>query len=56
MKKIFSKLFGKRNTVSEKEFLTVSDKELTIPERFSKWINKIESGNLPSDEIKGLNF
>jgi len=56
MKKLFEKIFGKRNEPQKKGFLTVTDIELTIPKRFSKWIEKIESGNLPNEEIKGLNF
>ncbi len=56
MKKLIDKIFGKRNEIEKTTFLTVSDKDLTIPERFSKWINIIESGNLPTEKIKGLNF
>lgn len=56
MKKLMDKIFGKRNNIEKMSSLTVSDKDLTIPERFSKWINVIESGNLPTGKIKGLNF
>ena len=56
MKKLINRIFGKRNQIEKTTFLTVSDKDLTIPERFSKWINVIESGNLPTEKIMGLNF
>ena len=52
MKKLLEKVFGKRNNIKEICFLTVSDKDLTIPERFSKWISLIESGNLPTEKIQ----
>ena len=50
------KLLGKSNNIKEMSFLTVSNKDLTIPERFSKWISLIESGNLPTEKIRGVNF
>ncbi len=56
MKRLIEKIFGKRDNIKRPAFFTVSDKNLTIPERFSKWIEKIESENLPSEKIKALNF
>ena len=56
MKKLLEKIFRKQNKPEKREFLTISDNELEIPERFSKWIDKIETGNLPNEKIKGLNF
>ncbi|WP_298897263.1 hypothetical protein [uncultured Psychroserpens sp.] len=56
MKKLIDKIFGEKNNIEKTSFLTVSDKDLTISERFSKWINLIESGNLPTEKIQGLNF
>ncbi|WP_347922946.1 hypothetical protein [Pontimicrobium sp. SW4] len=49
-------LFRKRDKPLKKRFLTFSDNNLTIPERFFKWINMIESENSPNESIKALNF
>ncbi len=56
MKNLFKKIFGKSKKIESDDFLTISDNDLNIPERFSKWIKTIESNDLRSKDIKGLNF
>ncbi len=56
IKNLFEKIFGKQNKSLKKEFLTISDGGLTIPERFSKGIEMIESESLPNERIKAVNF
>ena len=56
MKKLLQSIFGtKKEAIKENHKIEKRD-DSPIPERFSKWINKIESTDLPTDKIIAFNF
>lgn len=56
MKKLLQSLFRTKKVADEENQKIKKRDDSPIPERFSKWIKKIESTDLPNEKIIAFNF